>query len=211
MARFSSRWRQAPLLYREAGVMEPRPQGPQSSRVFWTARQTTLSHLVKPTFCPGRQKPQLDCGSRELGSNTAAAKYMVHISRRRDAHIHPCTNHWRPQQTAFILISDHVPPLLSDWRVKGRPQKLSVRDGKTHIQSRLIAQEIHLFHNRERRKGTHQGRASSGAQNDRLHTDRAGYDKTWICTIHPRKAICSGWCPIWPSICLIFRALAIYI
>lgn len=144
MEQFSIRWKQASLLYCKAGMTKPRPQGPQSSPGFlnYQVDDSFPLALVKSVFCPGRQKPQLDCGPRGLGSDAAAAKYMAHISRRHDAHIRSCTNHRRPQQTAFILISDHIPPLLSDWRVKGRPQKLSLRDGKTHIQSRLTGNRL---------------------------------------------------------------------
>lgn len=71
--------------------------------------------LGETRFLPWKTETQLNRSPGGLGSGTAAAKCMVHKSRRRlDAHVHSCTNHWRPQQTALILISDHVPPRLSD-------------------------------------------------------------------------------------------------
>lgn len=198
MAHFSIRWKLANLSYRKRRseeTQDPKGHNPDGFSGL-PGRQLFLGEIH---FLPW--KTETPAGLRSSGAwvpTPAAAKYMVHISRKRDAHIHSCTNQRRPQHTAFILISRLRPStvvrlkrqrltseaLFERW--KNPHSKQTERTGNT------------LTHNQEReKKGTHQGRVCLGSQNDRLHTDRAGYDKPWKCTIHPWKAIRFGWCPVW--------------
>lgn len=110
MAHFSIRWKLANLSYCKGGVRKPRTQ-----RV---TIQTGFSGLPGRQLFPTWWNPYSALEDRNpswiaavgaCAPTPAAAKYMVHISRRPDAHIHSCTNQRRPQQTAFILISRSRP------------------------------------------------------------------------------------------------------